>query len=312
VSIFDLHSWFGSPAIYVFDCSAAGVLFDAFNQILSTVQSVNSDGSNSQFTKGSSMPDLSGVMNSDSHVNSDVPLSDANGLSSPYSRNDINPDLLHDIIALGACSAHEILPMNPELPADVFTSCLTTPIQIALRWFASNSFLCEVTPDDTDKLPGKPNDRKSPLGEMNWIFTAVTDTIAWNVLPPSLFQRLFRQDLLVASIFRNYLLAERMMRSFNCTPVSIPKLSETYQHPMWESWDLAAEFCLSQLAKLLRNEINESMFESCSFFSDQLTTFEIWLEFANEILNLCSCRLYFKFFLVSHIVLEHYSYWLVF
>lgn len=48
-----------------------------------------------------------------------------------------------------------------------------------------------------------------------------------------LFQRLFRQDLLVASLFRNFLLAERIMRSYNCTPISSPKLPLTYQHPMW-------------------------------------------------------------------------------
>jgi hypothetical protein len=48
-----------------------------------------------------------------------------------------------------------------------------------------------------------------------------------------LFQRLFRQDLLVASLFRNFLLAERIMRSYNCTPISGPTLPRTYQHPMW-------------------------------------------------------------------------------
>ena len=40
---------------------------------------------------------------------------------------------------------------------------------------------------------GKLNDRKTPLGELNWIFTAVTDSIAWNLLPRALFHRLFRQ-----------------------------------------------------------------------------------------------------------------------
>jgi hypothetical protein len=38
-----------------------------------------------------------------------------------------------------------------------------------------------------------PIPRKTPLGELNWIFTAITDTIAWNVLPRALFQKLFRQ-----------------------------------------------------------------------------------------------------------------------
>ncbi len=33
------------------------------------------------------------------------------------------------------------------------------------------------------RIPGKLSDRKTPLGELNWIFTAITDTIAWNTLP---------------------------------------------------------------------------------------------------------------------------------
>lgn len=44
-----------------------------------------------------------------------------------------------------------------------------------------------------DRIPGRQTDRKTPLGELNWIFTAITDTIAWNCLPRALFQKLFRQ-----------------------------------------------------------------------------------------------------------------------
>ena len=33
-------------------------------------------------------------------------------------------------ILLAACGANEMLPQNPDLPADVFTSCLTTPIKV--------------------------------------------------------------------------------------------------------------------------------------------------------------------------------------
>ncbi|KAL3211194.1 hypothetical protein MRX96_000874 [Rhipicephalus microplus] len=88
------------------------------------------------------------------------------------------------------------------------------------------------------------------LGELNWIFTAITDTIAWNVLPKTLFQRLFRQDLLVASLFRNFLLAERVMRAYDCQPVSQPALPPTFQHPMWQAWDLALDLCLAQLARV--------------------------------------------------------------
>ncbi len=70
------------------------------------------------------------------------------------------------------------------------------------------------------------------------------------VLPKPLFQRLFRQDLLVASMFRNFLLADRILRSLNCTPQSYPPLPPgVADHPLWQAWDLACETCLFGLIK---------------------------------------------------------------
>ncbi len=65
-----------------------------------------------------------------------------------------------------------------------------------------------LTKELIDRIPGKQTDRKTPLGELNWIFTAITDTIAWNMLPRSLFQRLFRQANLPTSAF--FLLASHL------------------------------------------------------------------------------------------------------
>ena len=44
------------------------------------------------------------------------------------------PISVKDCVQLAACGKDELLPMNPELPADLFTACLTTPIKVALRW----------------------------------------------------------------------------------------------------------------------------------------------------------------------------------
>ena len=42
-------------------------------------------------------------------------------------------DPMKDIILLAACRNNEMLPQDPELPADVFTSCLTTPLKVCGR-----------------------------------------------------------------------------------------------------------------------------------------------------------------------------------
>lgn len=134
--------------------------------------------------------------------------------------------------------------------------------------------LMAAAPDLVGACAGKQTDRKTLLGELNWIFTAITDTIAWNMLPRSLFQKLFRQDLLVASLFRNFMLAERIMLSCGCLPVSHPRLMPMHQHPMWEAWDMTAESSLLQLSTVINDE---TRFKPSSFFSEQLTAFELWL-----------------------------------
>jgi regulator-associated protein of mTOR len=52
-------------------------------------------------------------------------------------------------------------------PADLFTSCLTTPIAVALRWFIRQTPLSTQGLDletIADAIPGKLTDRKTPLG----------------------------------------------------------------------------------------------------------------------------------------------------
>ncbi|XP_067315543.1 regulatory-associated protein of mTOR isoform X3 [Pseudorasbora parva] len=257
LSIYDLQTWMGSPSIFVYDCSNAGIIVKSFKQFALQREQ-----------------ELEVAAINPNHPLAQMPL----------------PPSMKNCIQLAACEASELLPMNPDLPADLFTSCLTTPIKIALRWFCmqkSAKLVPGVTLDLIEKIPGRLNDRRTPLGELNWIFTAITDTIAWNVLPRDLFQKLFRQDLLVASLFRNFLLAERIMRSYNCTPVSSPRLPPTYMHAMWQAWDLAVDICLSQLPTIIEEgtAFRESFFvdpQHSPFFAEQLTAFQVWLTMGVE------------------------------
>ncbi|XP_078427295.1 regulatory-associated protein of mTOR isoform X2 [Cetorhinus maximus] len=249
LSIYDLQTWMGSPSIFVYDCSNAGIIVKSFKQFALQREQ-----------------ELEVAAINPNHPLAQMPL----------------PPSMKNCIQLAACEATELLPMNPDLPADLFTSCLTTPIKIALRWFCmqrSAKLVPGVTLDLIEKIPGRLNDRRTPLGELNWIFTAITDTIAWNVLPRDLFQKLFRQDLLVASLFRNFLLAERIMRSYNCTPVSSPRLPPTYMHAMWQAWDLAVDICLSQLPTIIEEG---TAFRHSPFFAEQLTAFQVWLTLGVE------------------------------
>lgn len=42
---------------------------------------------------------------------------------------------VRNCLQMAACSSNELLPMVPDLPADLFTACLTTPMKVALKWF---------------------------------------------------------------------------------------------------------------------------------------------------------------------------------
>jgi regulator-associated protein of mTOR len=86
----------GTPSLYVWDCSAAGHIISAFRK-----------------------------------------FAEQRDAEMEAAENPPNPSRpkFRDCIHLAACRADEVLPMNPDLPADLFTSCLTTPIDMALRIF---------------------------------------------------------------------------------------------------------------------------------------------------------------------------------
>ncbi|KAH8399810.1 hypothetical protein KR215_003199 [Drosophila sulfurigaster] len=249
LSIFELINWMAAPSIYVYDCSNAGIIINSFQPFAEQHEKELEKALAAQAAGAAPAGQLVSYKN---------------------------------CIHLAACAANEILPMNAQLPADLFTSCLTTPINIALKWYAMQEKLGmvpRIQSELIDKIPGKVNDRRTMMGELNWIFTAITDTIAWNTLPRELFQRLFRQDLLVASLFRNFLLAERILRSHDCTPVSLPALPACHRHAMWKAWDLVVDLALQQLPDILEQQ---APYRQLPFFEHQLTAFQVWLDSESE------------------------------
>jgi len=243
ISLYDLQAWLQAPTFYVWDCSDAGNILNNFHRFAEKHEQEEQDALDKN-------PEYQ-VVN-----------------YKPY-------------IHLAACGVKENLPTNPLLPADVFSSCLTTPIEMALWFFVmQNPLPTQITPERAKRLPGRLQERRTALGELNWIFTAITDTIAWTTLPRPLFRKFFRQDLMVAALFRNFLLAQRIMSAYGCHPQSYPELPDTHQHSLWESWDLAVEMALAQLPMLEEKEAGlrpEYEFQNSTFFTEQLTAFEVYL-----------------------------------
>ncbi|KAL6946811.1 hypothetical protein ACO0QE_001660 [Hanseniaspora vineae] len=237
VSLYDLQTWLGAPCVYVWDCNQAGSIIHNFQKFVAKRYKDDKDGKH----------DPAAPSTVDQYMN---------------------------CYQLASCMHNELLPMNEELPADLFTACLTTPIEISVKVYLMQSPLKDTKysllfknqdniresekdtftrlPDIT--IPGKSSDRRTPLGELNWIFTAITDTIAWSSLPRELFNKLFRHDLIVAALFRNFLLAKKLMVLYNCHPVSNPALPESIsEHPLWKSWDLAIDQVLTKLIDSIKN-----------------------------------------------------------
>lgn len=242
ISLYDLQQWLQSPTVFVWDCSEAGNIVNNYHRFVEKHQE-------EEETTAAADPTYEKVR-FDSYLH------------------------------LAACAVKENLPTNPLLPADLFTACLTTPIEMALWFFVlQNPLKTTLTPERAKKLPGRLQERRTPLGELNWIFTAITDTIAWTSLPRQLFRKFFRQDLMVAALFRNFILAQRIMMVYGCHPQSYPTLPDTHQHPLWESWDLAVDLALAQLPMLEKRESEglEYEYQSSTFFAEQLTAFEVYL-----------------------------------
>ena len=245
VPLGELQTWLAGPSLYIFDCSHAGNIVINFEKNIEKHENENAE----------------------------IRRRDPNAQLQTYSNN----------IQLAACGANELLPTNPQLPADLFTCCLTTPIRISVLYhILQNPLKTNTTALDLNvEIPGRQTERRSPMGELNWILTAVTDTIAWNALPRVLFRKLFRQDLMVAAVYRNFLVAERIMSTYGCHPISMPQIPSTANNVLWQSWDLAMEMVLSQLPAMKEAAENPEKpyeYRHSTFFAEQLQAFDVYLQ----------------------------------
>ncbi|PWA00841.1 hypothetical protein BB558_003090 [Smittium angustum] len=291
LSAIDLSNWTSSPTIYVWDTSNSEYIINAFLKAskLKETEAIRIYKQREERRRE--------AMNREGYRGSSANLD----IQIPNFKHLFSQD-----IHLGATKAGEKIPLNPGIPTDLFSMCLINPIETAIKFRAmqKGGELKKIF-DSGYKLPGAPSQRRSPLGELSWIFTSITDTIAWNVLPRDMFRQLFRQDVAVASLCRNFILADRIMRYYGCHPVSHPKFPQTHLHKQWETWDLELDNCLQQIPKLMKmanredhsdTEDNEHLiptnyhnpsfeyeYVQSNYFLNQLDAFDLWLRHGKSI-----------------------------
>ncbi|KAJ1988120.1 Target of rapamycin complex 1 subunit kog1 [Dimargaris cristalligena] len=275
VSVQDIQIWLGSPGIFVYDCSAAGNILENFVK-----HAKRKDNEWLVAVSQQEERDILAGIESGAPPDAPPPSSDSGRPGATKGPPPLAALPHSHSVHFAACRGDENLPLSPHLPADVFTACMTTPIEMAMRWWIMrNNHLTDFNQSAITMVPGVVSSRRTPLGEINWIFTAVTDTIAWNTLSKESFKKLFRQDLLTSTLFRNFMLAVRLMRHYNCHPVSYPELPPTYDHHLWGSFESALDECLIQLPDFINASQNQIHYEymPSDFFTYQLDSFQTYL-----------------------------------
>ncbi|ESL07726.1 hypothetical protein TRSC58_04581 [Trypanosoma rangeli SC58] len=124
---------------------------------------------------------------------------------------------------------------------------------MALLWFiVENAQTADVHPLLMYLLPGELNDKKTPLGALHWAFMSITECIAWSTFPHALFMHLFRGDVVVAPLFRGFLLADRIITALGAKVTVYPPLPRTSDHTLWDTLDNVVDRTFVSLWRAVR------------------------------------------------------------
>ncbi|MES1902971.1 MAG: hypothetical protein MHPSP_002276, partial [Paramarteilia canceri] len=108
------------------------------------------------------------------------------------------------------------------------------------------------------------------LGELIAIFHTIVRCIAWNVLPRAQFVKLFNGDLQLSILFGNFLLAEKILKQFDCDVICYPPLPKTYLDYLWKLWLQILKEKLSDLPEILEGT---KRYKCVDFFPIELNEF---------------------------------------
>jgi hypothetical protein len=137
-----------------------------------------------------------------------------------------------DIFCFFACGAQELLPLSTDAPMDIFSSCLLTPFEAAMSWHLrqhGSVYFEQSNPGGDDQA------------FLRRFFDALLESVFFDTQSAE-NNELFMRDPSIASITRGFVLAQRVMLTFNLHPVTVPQLEPMSDHDLWEVWDVVLDF----------------------------------------------------------------------
>lgn len=134
-----------------------------------------------------------------------------------------------------------------DMPNDFFSCCMTTPVKALIAYFYQHWFKLPL-PDSgnltdsyypesfcfLDFLPGYIEKRNTPLGALHWTIQGILGQIALERFDSKLYKKCFRQDVSVAILFRNYMVAQKLYKMLYCEVSSLPDIPDVTDHKLWE------------------------------------------------------------------------------
>ena len=183
-----------------------------------------------------------------------------------------------DIFAFFSCSEGQNNPNPSGLPADLFTSCISSAPRVAIVLHSKHYFHfkdASLKPIDIfDELSCETNNDSEYLdsvyASINQTLKRTVEAIAFEKLDPETFTRLFRVDATISQLVVNYIFACRVFETFGVNPVSYPMLPSFSSHHLWDNFDLSLD---SELFRLQPHHPPPPITQS-DFLIHALMTFE--------------------------------------
>ena len=154
-----------------------------------------------------------------------------------------------DMFGFFSCGAGEELPLSTDAPMDLFSSCLLNPYPTAIWWHNNrNAGLFE--------RPIDPSPENAQFLES--FLMSLLNAISFESQQAEVYEA-FTVDPTLSALLHGFVLAQRVMLSFNIHSIAFPALNPMGENSLWNIWDIALDMC----AALPKETAEQMLYELC-------------------------------------------------